>query len=167
MLTLKQFLNEQEEIRSSTHHFDSEEVNKNRETGWKSKSKMVNMPIHHFLGLAAKIDEPMESKQEKVKKVIDSGEKFKDIPFLGFKSEGTHAVVTDHEGRHRAMELQRRGYTHMPVVLRGDIRWSEQDEPRKFDYKETLPRFLHSQDKGRKTVAFPIKRETANEPFSD
>jgi hypothetical protein len=50
----------------------------------------------------------------------------------------------------------------MPVILRGDIRWSEQNDPDKFDYRETWPKRIYAQ-KGAineyASIPMPVTRE--------
>ena len=70
--------------------------------------------------------------------------------------------VTGHEGRHRANALLQLGYTHVPVEVRAsDIRWSEQNNPDNFDYKQNWPTKLISQD-GKRSVPFPVSREESS-----
>ena len=80
------------------------------------------------------------------------------------KGDGTQQLVEGHEGRHRAMALARRGYTHMPVQIRSDIRWSEQKDPSKFDYREKWPTELVGENGD--VTPFPVTREEADKSYS-
>jgi len=134
------------------------------ETGYKSKSFVVEYPIDDFLRLA-----DVGKDAEKAKRV--SGfDKFETYPQLTIDTMKTGvAKVVGHEGRHRARELKKRGYTTMPVEFRSvengnPIRWSEQGDPKNYDYEELFPEGLIGQDKSlarkeRDAVRpFPIKR---------
>jgi hypothetical protein len=63
------------------------------------------------------------------------------------------------------MELRDQGYTHMPVEMRGDIRWSEQVDPTKFDYRNEWPAEIIGQSGIRRP--FPIPREKAAAAFPE
>ena len=133
------------------------------EARFKSKSFVVEYPIDDFLRLA---DEGEYA--DKAKRVAGF-DKFETYPQLTVQTMKTGvAKVTGHEGRHRARELKKRGYTTMPVEFRSDIdtpiRWSEQGDPKNYDYRELFPKGLVGQDKSlarkeRDAVRpFPIKR---------
>ena len=62
------------------------------------------------------------------------------------------------------MALARRGYTHMPVQIRSDIRWSEQKDPSKFDYREKWPTELVGENGD--VTPFPVTREEADKSYS-
>jgi hypothetical protein len=146
------------------------DVDKKRPVDYKSTKKLVSMPIDQFLTLAKRIKTPQKDKQEGVSKRIEAGEQFSEAPYLNFGTwssdmpEG-QAKVTGHEGRHRAMQLKKMGYTHMPVELRGDIRWSEQDDPSKNDYDERYPSQIIGENGD--VMPFPVPREMAAVPYTD
>jgi hypothetical protein len=146
------------------------DVDKKRNVDYKSKNKLVSMPIDQFLTLAERLDTPTTDKQERVSKKIKADEQFSEAPYLYFGTwssdmpEG-QAKVTGHEGRHRAMQLKKMGYTHMPVELRGDIRWSEQDDPTKNDYAEAYPTQIIGENGD--VMPFPVPREMSTAPYTD
>ncbi len=130
---------------------------------YKSREKLVEMPIADFLDLA---DEGVsEQKAAGVKAVLEEGKTWDSLPFLQYELRNGQAVVVGHEGRHRARELQRRGFTTMPVILRGDIRWSEQSDPTVFDYQRVWPTELRSQT-GERVFPFPVSREQAGQGYA-
>jgi len=127
--------------------FRTEDLIKAADTPWKSRTKLVEMPIDDFLALAAKIpSDPVhtaisKSKMDNIRKAIEAKKPLADIPFLHFNTamDKTTAQISGHEGRHRAMVLKELGYETMPVKLEGPIRWSEQVNPKLFDYAKTWP----------------------------
>lgn len=133
--------------------------------GWKSRTRTVPMKVDDFLSLAEKLPEPRQDSLQKLKQMIESGNNV-EIPQLFIKSDGASASVVGHEGRHRAMVLKEQGIDIMPVRLESNIRWSEQADPTKFDYKEQWPSFLTGED-NRATVPFPVAREKAAASFYD
>lgn len=147
-----------------------EDVEKKRNVDYKSTKKLVSMPIDQFLTLAERLDTPDKDKQERVSKRIEADEQFSETPYLYFGTWSKdmpkgQAKVTGHEGRHRAMQLKKMGYTHMPVELRGDIRWSEQDDPTKGDYDEVYPTEIIGENDD--VMPFPVPREMATAPYAD
>lgn len=166
MKTFKDFINEINGFnpKDSTHWFD-DSTKQNHQLGWKSRDKLINMPIHHFLSMAESghdID-----KEKTVSGLVKNGTKFSSHPFLQIDhSTDSEHVVVGHEGRHRARALQKMGYTHMPVLLKhGTIRWSEQDSKNNFDYKEKWPTKLKSED-GKKVIDFPVKQHYSHKDFT-
>ncbi|NDG33087.1 hypothetical protein EB118_23850, partial [bacterium] len=163
--TLK-FFKKNEDNKYEGEHGDVGEV-----PVYKSRSKLVYLPIRTFLDLAEPIDTTKqninlftgEEKSTTVAKVLKESGKFKSIPSLTIEdnNDGTYKV-TGHEGRHRANALLQLGYTHIPVEVRAsDIRWSEQNNPDNFDYKQNWPTKLISQD-GKQSVPFPVSREESS-----
>ena len=151
--------------RSADEMFAPESIETAKVPGFKSREKLVDMPIDQFLKLAEKTDEA-DFKKEKIEASLDKGEKIRNIPQLWFDRVQGQQTVRGHEGRHRAMALQRRGYTHMPVLVKsGDIRWSEQQDPSKFDYKEEWPTTLKGENGD--VIPFPITREDAVKPYGE
>lgn len=146
------------------------EVDKNRQLDYKSKNKLVSMPIDQFLTLAERLDKPRKDKQERVSKMLEAGEQFSEPAYLTFGTWSSdmpkgQAKVTGHEGRHRAIALKKMGYTHMPVMLKGDIRWSEQDDPTKNDYDENYPAQIIGENGD--VMPFPVPREMAATSYTD
>jgi hypothetical protein len=133
--------------------------------GYMTRRNRVLMPIDQFLALA-KEDDVDPDKLKNAREIIAKGGQFEDRNFLGipelfFSTSGknpTVAKVTGHEGRHRALALKEAGYTHMPVDVEGDIRWSEQSDPSSRDYEENHPLHLVNQD-GNWAMPFPFDRE--------
>ena len=100
------------------------------------------------------------------------------MPFLivdpvdGPKDQPGHPgnlVVTGHEGRHRARALAEAGFVTLPVMVRAaHIRWSEQFDSRRWDYRPEWPEKILAQ-KGAPDpnyrMSMPIRREQAAEPY--
>ena len=163
--TLKAVTQEAPRARSAAEMFEPERLEQAKTPGYKSRDKLIEMPITDFLKLSEKLDGAVEHKREKLAKSLESGEKLREFPQLWFTEKDGQQTVTGHEGRHRAMALLERGYTHMPVLMRsGEIRWSEQAEPNKFDYQEEWPETLKGQEGD--VVPFPIRREEAETPYT-
>ncbi len=152
---------------SAVGAFSDKEVAEAAETKYKSRERLVEMPIKDFLRAAEQIKEGSSPiKAETVAGVISRGEKFKDLPFLQIEDKGNStAEVFGHEGRHRAMALDQLGFKTMPVIIRAsNIRWSEQSDSKLFDYRKVWPTKLLGQSGG--TVAFPVSREEAPKNYS-
>jgi hypothetical protein len=126
---------------------------------WKSRSKSIEMTPDDFLALSHPLNEV------DIKRVNDLVESFKQNQLqnqlqLWFEHNGKGvANIVGHEGRHRAMAAKKLGLDGVPVELRGDIRWSEQTDPSRFDYVEEWPQKLISEGNDLR-VQFPIPRET-------
>ena len=142
-------------------------VDDKREVYYKDRSKLIRMNIDDFLALSEQLPNPYPQKKDRIKKVIAEGQKLESVPVLLYDAEGDRAVVSGHEGRHRAIVLKEMGYTEMPVEFRGNIRWSEQDSADKFDYKKTWPSVLVGQKPVETVRAFPVSREQSTEPYTN
>jgi len=154
-------------LRDATEAFDSKEIAKSGETGFKSRYKLINMDIDDFLRLAklGKQDAKLAEANDRVKK----GVPFTSIPYLYMDREGKNLRVTGHEGRHRAMALKQAGYTTMPVEIRSDIRWSEQTDPERFDYEPNWPERIYAQEGALReefSIAMPFTREESPNNYS-
>ena len=123
---------------------------------YKARYRTIPMKITDFLSMAKPGFD--QSKADHVTELLEKGAKFESVPYLYFDLENGNARVTGHEGRHRARALLQLGYSTMPVELRGQIRWSEQTNPKGYDYIETWPNKLISED-GSKSINFPIPRD--------
>ena len=143
-----------------------EGVEKAAVTPNKGKNKLVQMPIDQFLKLAERdIPGSRPDKEERVQNIINKSEKFSSVPYLYIETDDNgNAKVTGHEGRHRARALKALGYNTIPVELRSDIRWSEQQDPEKFDYKENWFSTLVGQEGD--VVPFPVSRNEADIDYS-
>lgn len=139
-------------------YFHPEVMRKAQDVEYKSRSQVIKMKIEDFLKMAKPLGNPVKEKAERIQHLLKHKIDFESIPFLFFEVEGDKAKVTGHEGRHRAMALLELGQTTMPVELRGPIRWSEQNDSGRFDYLETWPKTLISED-GSKRIPFPISRK--------
>lgn len=164
MITFKQYLVETQ--RSVLDYFDPIELRKHSSLGYKSRTKLIMMPIQMFLQLAR--EGHRDESEQRVWSMIQNNEKF-ELPHLQLNthSDPNVAKVEDygHEGRHRARALQKLGYTTMPVLLiASTIRWSEQDDPNKFDYDKQWPQFIES-EVGNKLLPFPVKQHEAGQDF--
>lgn len=160
----RKFAKEEVAPKSAAEMFEPKSIEEVRTPGFKSREKLIEMPIDHFLKLAERAEEA-DFKREDLAKSLDAGEKLRSIPQLWIASKEGQETVVGHEGRHRAMALKRLGYTSMPVrITHGSIRWSEQQDPRKFDYREEWPTTLKGQNGD--IVEFPVKREEAEAPYT-
>jgi len=136
-----------------------EGVEKAAITQYKGKNKLVQMPIDTFLKLA-KQDTPGDRRDKvaRVEKIIDENGKFSSVPYLYIEIDSKgNAITTGHEGRHRARALKALGYNTIPVELRSNIRWSEQQDPESFDYQNNWPTTLVGENGD--VVPFPVARE--------
>jgi len=154
-------------LRDATDNFDPAVVADVSEQGYKSKEKLVSMPITDFLKLAE--FGHSKRKQDDAEQRVKSGTKFTTIPYLEVYEKYEDGLrVTGHEGRHRARALLAEGKETMPVVLRGDIRWSEQNDPDKFDYVKQWPERIYAQ-KGAineyASIPMPVTREESVEDY--
>jgi hypothetical protein len=153
------------EVEGSLKYFEPEAFTTNANygaPGYKSRSKIVMMPIDEFLKLAKKEPET-KSKQELTDKLVAEGTPYRTIPTLKLTDNidgdvSAESKVEGHEGRHRARALQKLGVKEIPVEIRGDIRWSEQGDVENNDYIKNWPTGLISED-GDYTTAYPISRE--------
>lgn len=153
--------------KSADDMFASDEIEKLRVQKYKSREKLISMKIADFLKMAAKgID---KEKEAGVNALISSGKQFSDLPFLKGENYGDVLRITGHEGRHRARKLLEMGYKYMPVVLiigpgsAPSIRWSEQNDPNKFDYVQQWPTKMKGEDGD--VMPFPVSREDADSKY--
>jgi len=123
-------------------------------SAYKSRTALVLMRPQDFLDMA----EPgkREESQATLERVLNAGIGLADVPRL-FVSEDRNdpriAHVTGHEGRHRSRALLARGVTQMPVRIHSQtIRWSEQSDPKSWDYDEQLPERLFGEGANRRNV---------------
>ena len=154
--------------KDATKTFAPDQISEKDKVEFKSRYKLINMPIDDFLNLSEKgvSDEKLKGTTELLKK----GTPYSSVPYLYIDSNGS---VEGHEGRHRALALKEAGYTTMPVELRSaNIRWDQQKDPAKFDYIEEgqWPAKLTA-EKGAKnesfSVPFPVTREQAGKSYSE
>jgi hypothetical protein len=135
-------------------YFDREALEEADYAGraYKSREAVVFLTPAEFLGLARSGTDTQ--KERTVLNVLAQGHKFNSVPFLRFAyGEGsTQAVVTGHEGRHRARALQALGVRQIPVVLKGIIRWDQQSDPSAWDYEAVLPQTLAGEEDHKKNV---------------
>jgi len=154
-------------LRDATENFDPAVVADASEQGYKSKEKLVSMPITDFLKLAE--FGHSKRKQDDAEQRVKSGTKFTTIPYLEVYEKYEDGLrVTGHEGRHRARALLAEGKETMPVILRGDIRWSEQNDPDKFDYVEQWPERIYAQRGAINeyaSIPMPVTREESVEDY--
>jgi hypothetical protein len=116
----KNTLNPQSTENRSDNAF-SEKAYQDVEEGFKSRKKIVSMPIKDFLKLAKPIE--TDYRRPEAQDSFDKGIKWDSIPELRTEKGGK---VRTHEGRHRAEVLLNAGYTHMPVAINDAmIRWDE------------------------------------------
>lgn len=163
MITLKQFINEQFD-NNVLQFFKLEDLNMYRQIKWKSRDKLIMLPIDKFLSLAASGYD--NEKEQRVLDMIAKHQQF-DLPFLDIdftNDQNSIPMIVGHEGRHRAKVLKRLGYYDIPVLIKSDMmRWSEQNNPRAFDYREIWPTKVKSQQG--KIFPFFISREQSTLDF--
>lgn len=155
------------DLGSAHEHFDRNQIDDNKHVQNKSREKLIDMPIEHFLNMAHSGHD--EDKMERTTSTLAKGEKFNSIPFLEIQHDNKgNAKTVGHEGRHRAKALLAKGHTSMPVVLKtmdsGSIRWSEQNDGNDYDKVKTWPTKLKGEDSG-KSIDFPVKREDAEKSY--
>jgi len=161
-------------LSSSADLFDPKLIDKNSSTGFKSRTKLIDMNIDDFLKLAT--PGYTKSKELDVEKALDAGKKLETLPSLVAYQENSKGNliidgnndpsvkdINNHEGRHRARALKKRGYTTMPVLLTTNIRFSEQKDPRKFDYIKDWPKKIIGYDGN--TADFPVSREDSGKDY--
>ena len=162
----RQKAGETQEVKSAAEMFEPESIAAAKDVEYKDHEKLIEMPIDDFLKLAENLPEETEHKRAGVEEALGKGELLRNIPRLWVaEGGGGQHVVKGHEGRHRALALARRGYTHMPVRFKhGDIRWTEQQDPNLFDYKEQWPETLKGQQGD--ILPFPVSRGEAETSYS-
>ena len=121
----------------------------------KSREAITEIDIDDFLNLAREGYSPQKAEG------IASVNQFDDLPFLSIKEEDGIANVIGHEGRHRARRLKEMGESKMPIRVRSDIRWDQQNDPKAFDYLHDYPRILFNEDRTKKTP-FPFRQGESN-----
>ncbi len=116
--------------------------------GFKSRTLPAELKIDHFLRLAKSLsDEPIERTAVRVDELVKQIQENKLQNILQLWMQGDK--VTGHEGRHRALALKKLGEDTAPVeITHGNIRWSEQFDPERFDYlpTEQIPNMLVGED---------------------
>lgn len=98
-----------------------------------SRVALARIPPAVFLSLAEPLDRESEDKTRGVALLLAVGRAFTELPRLEIESDGTPVYRTvGHEGRHRALVLQRRGVRSIPCLLvcrasvhSPAIRWSD------------------------------------------
>jgi len=141
-------------------YFDDKAIEDAKQQNYKSREKLVYMSPDQFLTMAERLRFPDQQKEKEVRMVLDQfGERWNSVPILGFLNEGNVAQTVAHEGRHRAMELKRRGVKTMPVRLisqeggpAGAIRWDEHMEDNR-----PLPLVMRGQSGGE--IPFPVTQD--------
>ena len=156
-----------ESRRSASEAFESKLIEDMRVPNFKSREKLIEMNIDDFLSLAK--SGYMSAKAKDISDFSKEGKKFNSLPFLqvSLNKEGVFKVV-GHEGRHRARFLKDAGYQSMPVILRtldpNSIRWSEQNNPTKFDYVDNWPTRIEAEE-GSFSIPMPVSREQSMAPY--
>lgn len=161
----------QAERKNDTHpadkYFDKKALENARNQNDQSRERLVYMKPQDFLDVAMSGTD--KTKQDRVTNMVANNERFSDIPSLGFTHDGEGtAVVTSHEGRHRARALMAMGIDKMPVIMRHvydqngqALRWGSLD---KENFKDTYPKKLYAQvgdstgtkDNKGKAIDFPV-----------
>ena len=155
---------------SAVERFAPEEVEKARVPDYKSRERLIEMPIDEFLQLADTVYKGerlsfMRQKMDNARDLVRRNVPFSSLPMLMY-SDGR---VDGHEGRHRALALREAGYKTMPVRLRSsDIRWDRQNDPSDLDYIRQWPTRLQAQENAANpnfSIPFPVKREDSARPY--
>lgn len=163
--TVREFVQATSEQRgSAVEMFDPAAVAEHAEVAYKSRDKLVELPIDTFLKLALPGEDTQ--KEATVRELMGKGTRFNSLPQLSMSQdkETGDFKVDGHEGRHRARALKAAGYRTMPVLLSTDMRWTEQQDPELFDYREKWPTKIVSED-GTSSVPMPVSREDAAKPY--
>jgi hypothetical protein len=153
-------------LSSAVGAFSPKEIEKESEVGYKNRTKLIDIDIDDFLSLAKYGFNA--GKQEEADERVRKGTPFTSIPYLTVYAEDGNAKVEGHEGRHRARALQKAGYKTMPVLLWTNIRFSEQNDPKNFDYFEAWPKKLQAQEGASDPnfeIDFPVSREEATQDY--
>lgn len=142
---------------SMLKYFDEAEVDNaiRQASSSKSREALTQMNIDDFLALAKEGYSPAKAAG------ISDVSKFDDLPFLNIRSEDGIANITGHEGRHRARRLKELGESTMPVRIKSDIRWDQQNDPKLWDYEQDYPQILFNED-GTKKSPFPFVQGDSN-----
>lgn len=155
----------------SQKYFSKEAFDEAKKDEANGHGVLVLMPIDDFLAV-----NPIHKEGEKtknVKELADKGIKYNEIPFLIYSHtpNGT-AIISGHEGRHRAVELKNRGEKYMPVLMRNGyqnenmgsdyVTRKSLSDPNAFNEETSgiFPEKLYGAFDGREnTVPFPLTRE--------
>lgn len=139
-------------------NFPVDNLKKHEKIECLSRERLIWMDVDHFLSLCP--SGHSDEKLENCVRVLASGKSFRDIPRLWFERKNVHlARVWGHEGRHRARALKLYGYKKIPVIICGDIRWSEQLDRKNRDYVRNWPIYLEGENGW--MMHFPVKRKNA------
>jgi len=151
-------------VRAADDRFAQDALLREAKVASLSRSKLIEMPIDDFLGLARSASN--DHKLGGVKDLLNKNEPFESLPYLMINRDGS---IRGHEGRHRARALKEAGYDTMPVVIRSEnIRWSEQGNPSSYDYVDEWPMQLTAERGAASpgfSVAFPVTRDQAAQPY--
>ena len=82
---------------SGAERFEPAEIEEQRIPGWKSREKLIEMPIRDFLALANNELDP--EKLANARSLLKRGKNFNTLPYLQIDFDNR---VDGHEGRHRA-----------------------------------------------------------------
>lgn len=162
-------------------YFSEKAIAEAKDQNDKSRDILIYMSPDNFINVA--MSGHAKEKAERVSGVLKSGEKFSDIPFIGFTHDGEGtAVVTSHEGRHRARALKDLGVKEMPVLFKSRtsdngnaIRWGSQQKENSDRLRDEWPKKLYaevgdssetSRNKGN-NIPFPISRSEASTLFQN
>jgi hypothetical protein len=131
---------------------------------YKSREKLIPLPIDDFLKLANK--GVASDKLSQAREIYASGKPYNTLPQLWVDNKGR---VVGHEGRHRAIVERENGQNTIPVLLKSDnIRWTHQNDPTNFDYTKEWPSHMQAQaEAADPSYAIPfLPREQAMTPYS-
>ena len=105
---------------SEIQYFDKKAYQYVTQQNSMSRETLIFITPEQFLKLAHPGHD--SNKEQNVEKIIDSGEKLRETPLLGCETDNNGDLVVrgngmDHEGRHRARALQKRGVKLIPVRI--------------------------------------------------
>ena len=144
--------NTPQQLASDKYRFSDYALNEHK---GKPNTDILMMSPGDYLDLSPDLEgKPFESPSGRaLKKSVDKGDQIESIPTLDTEVRGPTAVVTDQDGRHRALMAQQEGLTSIPVAVRqnGEGNPTElqgmKGDVRKYDFPkaESVPQSLWKQ----------------------
>ena len=109
--------NTPQQLASNKFRFSDYALNEHK---GRPNTDVLMMAPQDYLDLSPELEgKPFESPSGRsLKKSVDRGDQIESIPTLDTEVRGNTAVVTDQDGRHRALMAQQNGLTSIPVAVR-------------------------------------------------